>query len=234
MPLSQAHLKYDFSVDGSRELVLAGFITDDIPLASPRHSIISTESRSISTWEETSSNITLYAGLSLNDPKAQAFVNACIRHADFMVMLRKGADARIIRTSSSVWTYRRRCAQNLSALASEPWEDVVNLSDMALEDAQPTGWGQEKIADCMQVIVVDASEGAMGDFVRKLVELWCQVYKVDDKNELYNTLKGTYEATGELEEYHEVTDKIALDHYQALWGSMPPPAMIEDPESFRL
>ncbi|KAH0831204.1 hypothetical protein J3R83DRAFT_13783 [Lanmaoa asiatica] len=237
-PLSQTYLKYDFSFDGSRELVLAGFIPNDIPLSSPRHSISCKETGSHSAgpvWEETKRNISLYAGLSLSDPMAQPFVNACIRHPDLMVMLRKGADARIIRSSAVVWTSRRRRARSPSALASVSWEktkDVVRLSDLALEDAQPSGWAHEKIANCMQVIIVDASEGTMGDFVRKLVGIWCQVYNVSDKEELYNALKGPYEAAGELEEYLEVTGKIALDYYQSLWGCMPPPVLVGDPEGF--
>lgn len=238
-PLSQTYPKYDFSFDGSRELILAGFIPTDIPLTSPRHSIICKESGSHSAglvWEETKRNLTLYASLSLTDPMAQAFVNACIRHPDLMVMLRKGADARIIRSSSVVWTARRRHAQSPSGLASVSWEkttDVVRLSDLALEDTQPFGLAHEKIADCMQVIVVDAGEGTMGDFVRKLVEVWCRVYNVGDKDELYNALRDPYETAGELVEYQKVTGKIALDYYQSLWGCVPSPMLVEDPERFR-
>lgn len=232
VPLSQTYIKYDFSIDGSRELVLAGFIPNDIPLASPRHSITWKESGSRSAWEETICNLSLYAGLSLSDPMAQVFVNACIRHPDLMVMLRKGADARVIRSSSTVWTSRRRRARSPSELASLPWDKTVSLSDLALENAQPSGWAHEKIADCMQVIVVDASEGTMGDFVRKLVEIWCQVYKVGNKDELYEALKDRYEAAGELEEFQEVTSEIALDYYQSLWECMPPSALAEDPHSF--
>ena len=235
VPLSQTYLKYDFSFDGSKELILAGFMPNDIPLTSPRHSTTWKQSGSHSAWEETKCNLSLYAGLSLSDPMAQVFVNACIRHPDFMVMLRKGADARVIRSSSIVWTSRKRHARSPSALASVPWEktaDVISLSDLALEDAQPSGWSHEKIADCMQVIVVDAGEGTMGDFVRKLVEIWCRVYKVGNKDELYDTLKCPYEASGELDEYQEVTPKIVLEYYQRLWGCMPPPALVENSERF--
>ncbi|KAG8216070.1 hypothetical protein J3R82DRAFT_8070 [Butyriboletus roseoflavus] len=237
-PLSQTYLKYNFSIDGSRELILAGFIPNDIPFSSPRHSIICKDSGSHSAglvWEETKRNLSLYAGLSLSDPMAQAFVNACIRHPDLMVMVRKGADARIIRSPSVVWTSRRRHARSPSALASVSWEkttDVVRLSDLALEDAQPSGWAHERIADCMQVIVVDASEGTMNDFVRKLVEVWCRVYNVGDKHELYDALKEPYEAAGELEEYRMVTGHIALDYYRSLWGCMPPPVLVDNPEPF--
>ena len=234
-PLSQSYLKYEFGFDGSRELLMAGFIPNDIPLSSPRHSIIFKESGG-PIWEETKRNLSLYGGLSLNDPMAQAFVNACIRHPDLMVMLRKGADARIIRSSSVVWTCRKRHARSPSALASVPWEkttDVVSLSDSALEDAQPSGLAHEKIAHCMQVVVVDASEGTMGDFVRKLVEVWCQIYHVSDKVGLYDALKGPYEVTGELEEYQEVTRKVALDCYQNLWGCRPSAALVKDADHFR-
>jgi len=122
-------------------------------------------------------------------------------------------------------------------LTSVPWEkttDIVSLPDLALEDAQPSGWAHGKIANCMQVIVVDAGEGTMGDFVQKLVKIWCQVYKVGNKDELYDALKGPYEAAGELEEYLEVTPEIALGYYQSLWGCMPPPTLVEDPVSFRI
>lgn len=238
-PLSQTYIKYNFHFDGSKELILAGFIPNDIPLSSPRHSIICKESGSQSAgfiWEETKRNLSLCAGLSLSDPTAQAFVNACIRHPDLMVMLRKGADARIIRSPSVVWTSRRRYARSLSALASVPWEkttDVVPLSDLALKDAQPSGWAHGKIADCMQVIVVDSSDGTMSDFVQKLVGIWCRVYNVGDKDELYDALKGPYEVAGELQEYEEVTGTIVLDYYQSLWGCMPPPALVENPERFQ-
>ncbi|KAG6380202.1 hypothetical protein JVT61DRAFT_8293 [Boletus reticuloceps] len=213
--LSQKHLEYDFSIDGSRELILAGFILAYILLASPRHSITYKECGSHSVWEETECNLSLYAGLSLSDPKGQVFVNACIRHPDLMAMLRKGANARVIRSSSVVWTSRRRHARSRSALAGMPWEkttDVASLSDSALEDAQPSGWARTKIADCMQVVVVDTGKGTMSDFVR-------QVYRVGNKAELYDALKGPYEAAGELEAFKEVTPEIVLDnYYPSLWG----------------
>lgn len=164
----------------------------------------------------------MLGGLSLSDPRAQAFVNGCIRHPDLMVMLRKGANARIIRSSSVTWVSRTRRAQSRSALASVPWEEtsnvVVSLLDSVLEEAQPPGWGRGKIANCMQVVFVDASEGEMGDFVRKLVEIWCQVYRVDGKDELYETIKGPYEAAGELEEFQVVTPEVVLNYYENLWG----------------
>jgi len=50
-----------------------------------------------------------------------------------------------------------------------------------------------------------------------LFKIWCQVYKVGNNDELYDALKGPYEAAGELE-YLEVTPEIALDYYQSLWG----------------
>ena len=156
---------------------------------------------------------------------AQAFVNACIRHPDFMVMLRKGPGARVIRSSSVVWTSRRRRAQSRSALASVPWDsksaDVISHPDSALQDAWPHGWKREKIIDCMQVIIVDASEGTMNDFIRKLVEVWCQVHQVDGKDGLYEVFKGLYEVGGELEAYQEVTLQTALDYHQNLWGCGP-------------
>ncbi|KIJ63578.1 hypothetical protein HYDPIDRAFT_29372 [Hydnomerulius pinastri MD-312] len=248
-PLSQTCLKYDYGFDGSKELILAGFIPSDIPLSSPRHSIVSTECGLLSAgpvWEETKRNLSLYAGLSLNDPKAQAFVNGCFRHSDLMVMVRKGPEGRVIRSKPVVWTSRKRHARSPSGLANISWEkttDVTRCKDSILEEAQPSGWGHEKIADCLQVVIVDEGDGNMGDFVRKLVQVWCQVYQVNDKDELYAALEGPYEAAGELEKYtcdhHQVTynipiiQKDVLNSYQSLWGTMPPAALVEDPNRFR-
>lgn len=243
-PLSQTCLKYDYGFDGSKELILAGFFPSDIPLSSPRHSIISTESGSLSApvWEETKRNLSLYAALSLNDPKAQAFVNGCFRHPDLMVMVRRGSGGRVIRSAPVVWTARKRHARSPSGLATVSWEktkDVVRCKDSILEEAQPSGWGHEKIVDCLQVVIVDGGEGNMGDFVRKLVEIWCQVYHVKDKDELYAALEAPYEAAGELEkhtcDHHQLTynlpiiQKDVLSSYHSLWGSMPPAALVEDP-----
>ncbi|KAF8837004.1 hypothetical protein BDN67DRAFT_247273 [Paxillus ammoniavirescens] len=248
-PLSQTCLKYDYGFNGSKELVLAGFIPNDIPLSSPRHSIVCTEGGSLSAspvWEETKRNLSLYAGLSLNDPKALAFVNGCFRHPDLMVMVRKGSNGRVIRSAPVVWTSRKRHARSPSGLASVRWEkttDVVRLKDSILEEAQPSGWGHEKIAECLQVVIVDGGDGNMGDFIRKLVNIWCRVYQVEDRGELYAALEGPYQTAGELEKYtcepHQVSynipiiQKDALSSYQSLWGSMPPAALVEDPERFR-
>ncbi|KAG9308270.1 hypothetical protein JVU11DRAFT_12032 [Chiua virens] len=224
--------KYEFSTDGSRELVLAGFITDDIPLSSHRGAVVCIESSGRSkTWEENQHTLSLYAGLSLSEEAAQAFANACYRHPDLMVLLRKGANARIIRSTPLVWTSRRRIAQSRSALDSVPWdkEHYTKLPDFALEEAQPPGWGREPIAECIQFIVLDTTECTMGDFVQKLVRIWCKVHNVNDKNGLYNKIKGLYDATGELEPYEKVTHEIAWEHYRRLWGCEPDPTvMLED------
>ncbi|KAG1789503.1 uncharacterized protein HD556DRAFT_1397114 [Suillus plorans] len=44
--LSQSCIKYEYGFDGAKELILAGFIPSDIPLSSPRHSIICVDSGS--------------------------------------------------------------------------------------------------------------------------------------------------------------------------------------------
>ncbi|KAG2058133.1 hypothetical protein BDR06DRAFT_1018757 [Suillus hirtellus] len=248
--LSQSCIKYEYGFDGAKELILAGFIPSDIPLSSPRHSIICTDSGSQSfgpMWEETKRNLSLYGSLSLNDAKAQAFVNGCIRHPDLMVMLRKGADGRVIRSRPVVWTSRKRHARSRSALASVPWEktrDVVRCEDDDLEEAQPSGWNHEKIADCLMVVLVDSGEGNMGDFVRKLLEIWCQVYHVEDKKELYCALETTFVEAGELEQCtcgrHEITftpsitQGDVMNAYESLWGTPPPPWLVENPNRFRL
>ncbi|KAG1799183.1 hypothetical protein EV424DRAFT_1352385 [Suillus variegatus] len=70
---------------GAKELILAGFIPNNIPLSSPWHSIICTDSDSQlfgSMWKETKRNLFLYGSLSLDDAKAQAFVNGCIQHPE--------------------------------------------------------------------------------------------------------------------------------------------------------
>ncbi|KAG2048917.1 hypothetical protein BDR06DRAFT_1070426, partial [Suillus hirtellus] len=74
-----------FSRWGAKELILAGFIPNNIPLSSPWHSIICTDSDSQlfgSMWEETKRNLSLYDSLSLDDAEAQAFVNGSIQHPE--------------------------------------------------------------------------------------------------------------------------------------------------------
>ncbi|KAH7883000.1 hypothetical protein F5I97DRAFT_1901151 [Phlebopus sp. FC_14] len=246
--LCQPCYKYDYGFDGSRELILAGFIPSDIPLSSPRHSIVSFEGGSQSAdpvWEETNRNLALYAALSLNDPKAQAFVNGCFRHPDLMVMVRKGSNGRVIRSAPVVWTSRKRHARSPSCLASVSWgqtQDVVCCKDSSLQDSQPFGWNRKKVVDCLQVVIVDGGNGNMGDFIRKLVGIWCQVYRVkEDKDELYAALEGPYVEAGELERYtcghHQVTYNLPIiqkdfpSSYQSLWGIMPP-TFVEDPSRF--
>ncbi|KAF9224864.1 hypothetical protein BS17DRAFT_879664 [Gyrodon lividus] len=112
------------------------------------------------------------------------------------------------------------------------WEKTTDdgrLKDSILEEAQPSGWAHEKIAECLQVVIVDGGEGNMGDFVRKLVNMWCRVYQVENRDGLYAALEGPYEAAGELEKYtcehHQVSynipiiQKDVLSSYQSLWGN---------------
>ncbi|OJA18282.1 hypothetical protein AZE42_05879 [Rhizopogon vesiculosus] len=248
--LSLSCLKYANGFDGAKELILAGFIPRTIPLSSPRHSITCTDNGSYCpgpTWEETKSNLSLYGALSLNDPKAQAFVNACIRHPDLMVMVRKGAGGRVICSRPVVWTSRKRRARSQSGLASVPWEktrDVVHCQDGVLEAARPSGWKHPQIADCLMVVLVDGREGNMGDFVRKLVEIWCRVYRVEDREELYCVLERPFVEAGELEKCtccrHEITFTLPTIHgnvvsaYDSLWRTVPPPWLLENPNRFRL
>lgn len=125
VPLFQTDLEYDFYLDDSREPILAGFIPNDISITSPCHSTTRKAFSLHSAWEETKCNLSLYAGLSLSDSMVQALVNACIRHPDFMVMLRKGADAQAIHSSPIVRTSRRQHAWSSSVLTWEKTCDFV-------------------------------------------------------------------------------------------------------------
>ena len=87
-----------------------------------------------------------------------------------MVMIRK-------RCTDYPFIYRvdlsqATCPESFSARFCALGEDdrYCESPRLALENTQPSGWAQEKIANCMQVIVVDAGEGTMGDFVRMLVQ----------------------------------------------------------------
>ncbi|KAH7912876.1 hypothetical protein BJ138DRAFT_1147377 [Hygrophoropsis aurantiaca] len=248
--LSQSCFKYEYGLVGAKELVVAGFIPSDIPFSSPRHSVTNADSSPHCEgpiWQETKRNLLLYAALSTTDPKAQAFVNGCLRHPDLMVMLRKGADGRVIRSTSVVWTSRKRHARSLSTLSSVAWDSaqhIVDCKESILEEAQPLGWDQTKITDCFQVVIVDAGDGNMGDFVRKLLKIWCQVYQVESKDELYATLENGFYTAGELEKYtcstHDVSfvlpivAKDVLKSYTSLWGTPPPTGLVEDPVRFQL
>jgi hypothetical protein len=120
----------------------------------------------------------------------------------------------------------------------------VRCEDDDLEEAQPSGWSHEKIADCLMVVLVDGGDGNMGDFVRKLVEIWCQVYHVKDQKELYCALETPFVEAGELEHctcgQHKVTIALPITQgdvmsaYESLWGTPPPPWLAENPNRFRL
>ncbi|KAG6334888.1 hypothetical protein ID866_4197 [Astraeus odoratus] len=223
--LTRSYLKCDYNFDSARELMLAGFIPSYLPMTEPRYFTATHRDHPHSdpVWEETKRNLVLYGALSFNDPKARAFVNGCFRHPDLMVMVRQGATGRVIRSAPVVWISRKRCARTSSDLASIPWEkatDIVLCQEKVLEAAQPVGWNHKNITDCLQVVIIDRSEGDMGDFVHKLVQIWCQVYRVKDQVELQTALEEPYEVAGELEKHIRVAEVDTLRSYQNLWPTM--------------
>ena len=180
------------------------------------------------------------AGLSLTDPKSQAFVNKCLRHPDFMVLVRKGAKGRIIRSAKKIWARKTRRGLSKAELATIPWDstkEVVYFRDTILEEAWPIiSFVGDKLEDCLQVVIVDHGEGEMEDFVIKLERIWLEVYGVEDRYELLGELgdplieRGEIELKEDTDEFGPMVPNIEGDlrkSYQRLWG-VDPKALADD------
>lgn len=178
------------------------------------------------------------AGLSLNDPRSQKFLNACLRHPDFQLLIRKGKDGRVIRSAQSIWATRIRHANTRAGLQKVSWdtvEDVTYFKDSLLQESRPLITSTQKIEDCFQVAIIDSGEGDLKDFVRKLAEKWYEVYGVKDIAGLINLLVNPYVDNGELELLSPSTadwylvpnvEVDILKSYRRLWGMSPRQGML--------
>jgi hypothetical protein len=242
--LSQSNLKYDFGYEGDLTLVLCGFVPNSMTSQGPRHAITKTKcpfDKNVYHWEETLTNQVVCVGLSLTDPKSQAFVNKCLKHPDFMVLVRKGANGRVIRSLPKIWVLKVRKGHSKAELATKPWDlarDVVYFQDSILEEARPiVSVLGDKLEDCLQVAIVDRGEGEMKDFVLKLERVWLEVYGVGDMYELLGMLGDPLISDGEIEfKEDKVKDGFpmvpnieedVMKSYKRLWG-VEPKALADD------
>ncbi|KAF9045507.1 hypothetical protein BJ165DRAFT_1594537 [Panaeolus papilionaceus] len=243
--LAQSYTRYDYRYQGSRELSLCGFIPNNIENFGPRYKVEKCNcffDRNTPHWTEVKSNNVICAGLSLNDPKTQLFVNACLRHPDFMVLCRKGPSGRIIRSRPLCGT-RVRKATTRAALKNTPWDltEDVFFQDTVLEEACPLVSPDTHLRDCFQIVIVDDGEGEVEDFVEKLVKVWYQIYSVDNFRGLIAAIGNPYLDSGELE---IEMDRLALNinpiipnlefniqnSYMRLWARTPDEGRLADDE----
>lgn len=233
--LNQSQLKYNFNVpDHSlmRALLLCGFVPNDIGPMGPRYTTNKCNcafKRNIAHWEETKNNYVMCAGLSLSDPNAQAFVNACLRHPDLKVMVRKGPQGRVIRSSRDIGAEHFRHSNTRAGLRNALWETKDFFMDSLLQEALPVLNEKERLDDCLQVAIVDDGEGEFVDFLRKLVGTWCTVYGVEGENELAEIVSWEYFENGSFEfcktGCHKIMYRVEEDvnkAYRNLWGVGPP------------
>ncbi|KAJ7216361.1 hypothetical protein GGX14DRAFT_604450 [Mycena pura] len=226
--LNQSALKYEFAYPDSRLLSLCGFIPNSIETY-PR-SVLSkcnVASSGKPHWQETEMSYVLFAGLSLTDPKAQLFVNACLRDPELMVIARKGTAGLIMRSTTRAWGERVRHANTRAGLQTAEW-DTSYFKDSVLEEARPKVFEEEVIKDCFQVVLVDGGEGSMEDFVAKIAHIWLEkVYNLPDMVTLTVTIAIPLLASGEIEidleekkrTPNRETDLLAS--YKQLWGKAP-------------
>ncbi|KAJ7468940.1 hypothetical protein B0H11DRAFT_1395233 [Mycena galericulata] len=234
--LSQSNLKYEIPYEGSKVLSLCGFIPNSIDIFPPR-SVVSKCNcvyNGVPHWEETSTSYVLCAGLSLTDPKSQAFVNACLRDPTLMVLVRKGAAGRIIRSVPRIWAERMRHANTRAGLRTAEWDPActVYYQDSVLEEARPKVYDAQVLEDCFQLVLVDGGEGSMANFVEKVSRIWLEkVYKARDVMELIGDIAMPVVKSGELEFLYRgkrapagIVPNLETDvltAYKRLWGRAP-------------
>jgi len=242
--LAQSSFRYDFEFQGSGALGLCGFVCNNMEDSSPRYQIKKCNcvfDRNIPHWSETKNNLVISTGLSLKDPNAQPFVNACIRHPDFMIILRKGANGRIIRSTQHVWLSRTRQANTRAGLKNVSWEFAEQptcLKDSILEEAKPFLAENQKIDDCFQVVIVDRGEGSMEDLIQKLLQIWFKIYDVKDVVELVGVIGNQYVSDGELQLCLKKGASVLMPNlepnvlasYKLLWGRGPREDQLVDDE----
>ncbi|KAF9563842.1 hypothetical protein CPC08DRAFT_307163 [Agrocybe pediades] len=243
--LAQSYTKYDFNYDGWRTLALCGFIPNNIEDVGERYTIEKSNSwygRKAPQWTETRTNNAICVGLSLNDPKSQLFVDACLRQEDLMVLCRKGPNGNIIRSEKRLVGAERRTADTRAGLKKTPWDqaDAVFFQDSVLEEARPLLYAGKFLDDCYQIAIVDDGEGDVQDFISKLAKLWYEAYEVDDFRDLLAEIGHQFLDDEELEvddnpRPNEIpilpnTELDVLVSYKKLWGRIPREGRLADDE----
>jgi len=238
--LAQSVTRFEFEYEGSRTLSLCGFIPNVVEDVGERNIVEKCHCPldAKSHWTETRANNAICAGLSLTDPKAQLFVNAALRHPDFMVLCRKGANGMLIRSKPLIGSYVRK-GRTRSMLAKVPWETPkdMHFRDSVLEEALPIVGPMQRIEDCFQVVIVDSGDGSVADTIDRLVEIWYQVYGVADMRELLTCIGNPLLDDGELEVDELIvgkgfpivpnTDEVG-SAYRRMWGWEPRERPVDD------
>ncbi|KAJ7677602.1 hypothetical protein B0H17DRAFT_1139485 [Mycena rosella] len=234
--LSQSALKYEIPYEGSKVLSLSGFLPNSIDSFPPR-SVVSKCNcvyNGVPHWEETGVSYVLCAGLPLSDPKSQVFVNACLRDPSLMVLVRKGAEGRIIRSVERIWAERLRHANTRAGLRKAAWDPArtIYYQDSVLEEARPKVYDGEVLENCFQIVLVDGGEGSMADFVGRVSAIWLEkVHNVRDAMALVGEVAMPFVKSGELEvDYGRRRgpamlvpnlEEDVLAAYKRLWGKAP-------------
>ncbi|KAJ6467209.1 hypothetical protein C8R47DRAFT_1152960 [Mycena vitilis] len=241
--LSQSNLKYEIPYEGSKVLSLCGFIPNSIDIFPPRFVVTKCNCvyNGVPHWEETSVSYVLCAGLSLSDPKSSLFVNACLRDPTLMVIVRKGAAGRVVKSTERIWAERMRHANTRAGLRKAAWDPsrTVYYQDSVLEEARPKIYDDQGLEDCFQLVLVDGGEGSMADFVKKVSTIWLEkVYNLTDAGELIGDIAIPIVKSGELEIKYRgrrgpamvVPNREAdlLTAYKRLWGNAPTELVDDD------
>lgn len=176
------------------------------------------------------------AGLSLTDPKSQAFVNKCFRHPDLVVMVRKGKGGRLIKSSPRIWAIKSRDGHSKAELANTPWDkatDVTYFQDSLIEEAHPlVSVMGDKLEDCLQVAIIDVGEdGEIQDLVCKIEKVWLEVYETEAPTSIFVEICQPLVEKGELEfkplkvkgDFPLVPnlEQDVVKSYKRLWGVEP-------------
>ncbi|KAI0061222.1 hypothetical protein BV25DRAFT_1857922 [Artomyces pyxidatus] len=225
-------LKYNWDINEMRFLQICGFIPNAVQDRGPRYVVSKCNcpfQRNCAHWSEKRTNPMLYAGLSLEDPMAEEFVEACMQHPDFRVCTQRGKDGPIVRSHEKLCGQRLRQAATRGALRYTEFEDseVDERIEGALEYAPPIVPPDRFLEDCFRVVIIDDGEGELKDFVKKLVQVWVDVYEVEDEVELFCVIAESY--GGELETTKSDVcpmlpnvDRDVAKSYKRLWGVNPP------------
>ncbi|KAJ7628768.1 hypothetical protein FB45DRAFT_43980 [Roridomyces roridus] len=242
--INQSHLKYEWpSYTGSKVLTLCGFLPNAIDDFGQR-SVVSKCNCVYDGqphWAETVTSYVLAGGLPLSDPKAQEFVNKCLRDPKLMVLVRKGREGRVIRSAPRIWAERVRHASTRAGLRAAEWDpaSTIYYQDSVLEEACPKltvvvdnrDTDHRGIEDCFQLVIVDGGEGTMAEFVERLSRVWLEeVYGCKDVMGLMGEIAMPYVTSEEIEFSRtgkgtafvvSNSETDVLTAYKKLWGKAP-------------
>ncbi|KAJ7456033.1 hypothetical protein B0H11DRAFT_1739595 [Mycena galericulata] len=231
--LNQSNLRYDIPYEGSKVLAVCGFLPNRIAHFPARPVVSKCNCSGLPHWEESRVTYVLCAGLPLSDAKAQAFVNACLRDPALMVLVRKGAHGRIIRSTARIWARRVRWASTRAGLQTAAWDPArtVYYPDTVLNEARPLVHDGAVLQECFQLALFDGGEGSMADFVAHVTRLWLEtVYRVPNVAQLIDEVAAPFVSSGELEIVPgagcppTIMPNLEVDMltaYKGLWGTAP-------------